>query len=61
MIVASHCTYILYPQTEQQGDRTDGTEREVDVDMKVCGAYNLAVPKRVIMEENPAYGQISRL
>ena len=34
-------------------------QREENIDMNAYGAYNLVVPKTlIIMEENPAYGRI---
>ena len=33
-------------------------QREENIDMNACGAYDLVVPKTLIMEENLAYSRI---
>ena len=46
--------------TDKRGpDHNDDTIQEAErIVMNSCGAYNLVVPKTVVMEDNPAYATI---
>ena len=41
-------------------EKGDNNEKEEEIAMNTCGAYNLVVPKRLIMEENSAYAKIRK-
>ena len=49
---------INYTDKRDLDYNEDAIQKAERIVMNTCGAYNLVVPKTVVMEENPAYATI---